>query len=329
MPKLGQLLIERSSVKKRKMSLVEQLKAVVWAPEDQKDEYMASGAKLMQNFFDLSKEEVDLTRRISEINSTVVVHGTNLTLAQAIAQLSNIHDTLSLYDALLDRIQGLPIGEEKSETSWVNILSVENLSNMKDNKIQELEELDAAIQNTNWNTEIELQNSSQSKAIVQNQPEQQPVQPRQGTIPQQHMSNKLTPEQAKLVEVYQQLDKSGDKGYHEPHTNPIRPQDIMPEASYEEPHMQKKAETLDLITERFLRMPKIKDPACPVCNLDDVLRAKVDAVYHQSGEIMKVHQLLEESGKNITGPQLRRYLDEFHPTRGTPNDQTGPYVPQV
>jgi hypothetical protein len=105
----------------------------------------------------------------------------------------------------------------------------------------------------------------------------------------------------------------------------------MPGANFNEPNakMQKQAETLDAVTERFLRMPKIKDPACPVCNLDDVMRARVDAIYDRTGEIMQVHEFLERERLNITGPQLRRYLDEFHPTRGTPNDQSGPYVPRV
>lgn len=332
MAKLGQLLVERSSIKKRKMSLVEQLKAVVWAPEEQKDEYMATGAKLMQKFIELSQEEVELTKKISEINSSVMVQGTNMTLSQSIALLGSIQDTLSLYDVMLDRIQALPLGDEKSQTSWVNILSVDTLSMMKEAKIKEMEALDAAIQTTNWDTEVstpvasnsQFQNSSQLKS--QNSSQSTPP----ARLPQQ-MSNNLTEAQAKMVDLYQQLDQSGDKGYHIPHTNAVRSQDVMPGASFEEPQpkMQKQAESLDTSVQRFLSMPKIKDPACPVCNLDDILRAKVDALYDRTGEIMRVHEFLEKERVNITGPQLRRYLDEFHPTRGVPAEQSGPFVPRV
>lgn len=351
MAKLGQLLIERSSVKKKKMSLVEELKAVVWSPEDQKDEYMQSGAKLMQKFFDLSEEEVQLTRRIAEINSSVVVKGTTMTLAQAIARLGGIYDTISLYDALLDRIQGLPVGEDKSETAWVNVISVDTLSSMKENKLKELEELDTAIQNTNWETEVEFEKSSQfselekssqfsefeksSQFVAPVQPQAQPQEQPRVKPPSQYMSNQMTPEQAKMAALYQQLDTSGDKGYHEPHLNTPRPQDVVFEAKYPEqqPVMQKKAETVDAAVARFMQMPKITDPACPVCNLAPELRAKVDALYDRTGEIMQVHEFLDKvlkgTGKDITGPQLRRYLDEFHPTRGTPIEQSGPYVPQV
>jgi len=347
MPKLGQLLIDRSSVKKRRASLVEHLKGVVWAPEGQKEEYMQSGARLMQKFFDLSEEEVNLTRRISEINNSVIVKGTNMTLAQAVAKLGSVQDTISLYDALLDRIQGMPIGEKEHETSWVNILSVEVLSGMKEDMIKKQEQLDAAIQATNWEVEVGAQGppveqrQPLAEAIAHRQNKQQPrpqepavyqgPQPSAYQGPPQHMSTQLTEEQAKMAEVYRQLDSSGEKGYHEPHTNPRRPQDVISEANYEDPKpgMQKKAETLDASVVRFMNMPKANDPSCPVCNLEPEMRATVDAIFDKTGEVMQVHEYLERIGKNITGPQVRKYVDEYHPTRGKLQTNDGPHVPTV
>jgi len=149
--KLAEALLLRTDLQKKLASLRERIgqNAVV----QEGDKPYEDPNKLLDEAFAVSNELESLVRRINEANlSSLLADGRSLTAA--IAHRDTLTQQHSLLQAAVEATQRPPDRYGISEIKWVAILKIPKLQKQSEEIAKKLRELNAAIQETNWNVEF-------------------------------------------------------------------------------------------------------------------------------------------------------------------------------
>lgn len=149
--KLAETLMLRADMQKKIASLRERIgqNAVV----QEGDKPHEDPAKLMKEAFGVMADLESLVFKINEANlQNALPDGRSLT--EAIARRDTLTAQHSLLQHALAGTQREPDRYSMSEIKWVATLKVANLQKQADDLAQKIRELNSAIQETNWKSEI-------------------------------------------------------------------------------------------------------------------------------------------------------------------------------
>ena len=150
--KLAEALMLRADIQKKFASLRQRIgqNAVV----QEGDEPHEDPAALMNEAFAVLKELETLVTRINRANlSSKLPDGRTLT--QAIAQRDTLVSQHSLLQHAIASTQKEPDRYSMSEIKWKATFNVASLQKQSDDLAKKIRELNAAIQQSNWNSELE------------------------------------------------------------------------------------------------------------------------------------------------------------------------------
>jgi hypothetical protein len=149
--KLAEALLVRADMQKKLASLRERIgkNAVVQSG----DEPHEDPVKLIEEAFAVLKEFEALVIRINQANlAHRLADGRSLT--QAIAHRDTLAAQHSLLQHAIANTQKEPDRYSMAEIKWVAMLKVANLQKQSDDLAKKLRELNVAIQEANWKTEL-------------------------------------------------------------------------------------------------------------------------------------------------------------------------------
>lgn len=150
--KLAEALMLRADIQKKFASLRERIgkNAVV----QEGDEPHEDPSRLIQEAFAVLKELEALVSKINRANlSNRLPDGRTLT--EAIAQRDTLVSQHSLLQHAIASTQKEPDRYSMSEIKWRATLKVAGLQQQSDDLAKKIRELNAAIQESNWNSELE------------------------------------------------------------------------------------------------------------------------------------------------------------------------------
>lgn len=150
--KIAEALLLRADMQKKLASLRERVakNAVV----QQGDEPHEDSAKLLDEAFAVLKELESLVFKINEANLTnALADGRSLT--QAISRRDTLAAQHSLLQHAIESTQREPDRYSMTEIKWVSTLKVAGLQQQSEDLAKKIRELNAEIQQANWNAELE------------------------------------------------------------------------------------------------------------------------------------------------------------------------------
>lgn len=150
--KIAEALLLRADMQKKLASLRERIgqNAVV----QEGDEPHEDPSKLIETAFSVLKELESLVFRINRGNlQNTLPDGRSLT--EAIARRDTLAAQHSILQHAIASTQKEPDRYSMTEIKWVAMLQVRNLQQQSEDLAQKIRELNAAIQETNWQAELE------------------------------------------------------------------------------------------------------------------------------------------------------------------------------
>ena len=150
--KIAEALLLRADLKKKFASLRERIGANALVQEKEKPH--EDPAKLIKEAFGVLGELEDIGLRIDRANqSTKLADGR--VLAKAVAQRDTLAQHHSLLQSAIAASRKEPDRYSMKEIKWVATLEVAKLQKQSDDLAKQLREINAAIQATNWQADID------------------------------------------------------------------------------------------------------------------------------------------------------------------------------
>ena len=149
--KIAEALLLRADMQKKLASLRERVakNAVV----QQGDEPHEDSAKLLEQAFAVLKELESLVFKINQANlENALADGRSLT--QAISRRDTLAAQHSLLQYAIESTQREPDRYSMTEIKWVSTLKVAGLQQQSEDLAKKIRELNAEIQQANWNAEL-------------------------------------------------------------------------------------------------------------------------------------------------------------------------------
>lgn len=150
--KLAESLLLRADMQKKLASLRERIAANALVQDGDKPH--EDPAKLLKEAMAVLQEQEDLVFRINQANLQHTLPD-GRTLTQAIARRDTLTGQHALLQHAITHTQKEPDRYSMTEIKWVAQLKVSSLQKQSDDLAKQIRELNAAIQETNWQAELE------------------------------------------------------------------------------------------------------------------------------------------------------------------------------